>query len=268
MRLRWLFGVILATSVLFSQDTLTVTLTPAAIVGDATLTVNFNAVAVPSLPTTKIASWTWDYGDGIICSATGSNPWCNLKVTHIYPKVGTYIVKLIVTDSTNAAQTVTSSVTVLNKVLLAQCPSSNLWTSAIAEGLVDGTNFYGLPSWVTALTWTQPNDVIYDTTKNVSSIPLSTWLPAVGVRQDDTYYFCSGLRVEGGVPPYTYTVQNAPPGFSVNAAGNYGGTATKTGFYPNILFCATDAAKTSACLKPRQQQICTLGTSECNGFGQ
>lgn len=154
-----------------------------------------------------------------------------------------------------------------------ECPQTNIYTELVqAEGLEAGVNFYALPTWITTpgpvpLIWTEPADVIYLEEKGQYVADTGTILDPVGSWRGAPEYFCMGLRVEGGTPPYSYTVINAPPGLTVNEGGNYGGVRMATGWYTNIIFCATDAAKTTVCLKPRQQQLCDFGTHRCSGFG-
>jgi hypothetical protein len=144
------------------------------------------------------------------------------------------------------------------------CPTANLWDRMG----VPGVNYYALPDWVTApysddlvepITWIQPADVSYQALEKNPAIvnTENATLPSIATRANDTYYFCMGLLVQGGVPPYTYTVENAPPGLTVNDAGNYGGIATTAGIYTNIIFCATDSANTTVCLAPRTQYVCS-----------
>lgn len=152
-----------------------------------------------------------------------------------------------------------TSYAMISPTPLASCPTKTIWSSLAA-----GT-YYSLPSWVTALTWVQPADLLYQAVKN--STPLSTKstvLPPVG---GGTYTYCDpGLLVQGGTPPYIYVGQNLPPGLTVNSTtGTYGGSATAPGYYTNIIFCATDSKGIKVCLAPRSQQVCNLGIIPCNG---
>lgn len=180
----------------------------------------------------------------------------------IYAAAGDYEAQVSVTDTLGVTASAQADVMVITQ----NCPNVNLWKTAIANGQVPGVNFYALPAWITPLTWTQgAADIIYGgTAKAPTQTPVnSTRMPSIAPWPGSTFYFCEGLRVEGGTAPYSYSVQNAPPGLTVNADGNYGGTATTPGWYPNIVFCATDAAKATNCALPRQQLVCTLGAATC-----
>jgi PKD repeat protein len=67
-------------------------------------TVSFNGSAVTALAGATITQWAWDFGDG----ATGADA----STTHTYAAVGTYVVRLTVTDSAGRTGTATVSVSV------------------------------------------------------------------------------------------------------------------------------------------------------------
>jgi hypothetical protein len=89
-------------------------------------------------------------------------------------------------------------------------------------------------------------------------------LPPINSRAGDVSLYCDWLLVQGGKPPYTYSVTNAPTGLKVNSAtGQYSGTASTPGTWSNIVFCAKDSVGTQVCLKPKIQTVCTGGTQSC-----
>jgi hypothetical protein len=256
------------TAVVQTTDTITVNITTTPSTGVAPLKSTL-AATVKSSTGAALSSWTWNYGDGINCTGTPTNEaFCGLTVTHTFSAVKTFTISFSVTDTTGATTSVSTTLTTTSKPVAKQCPTANLWSTQPA-----GT-YATLPAWFLAttpvpLTFIQgAADNIYSQTKGVIIPVGSTWLSPVATWSNGTYYTCMALLAQGGTPPYTYTVQNAPPGLTVNAAGNYGGTATTPAVtYKNIIFCVTDAAGTKLCANPRQQQICDLGKSSCTGFG-
>jgi hypothetical protein len=131
-----------------------------------------------------------------------------------------------------------------------------------------GEIFYQLPSWDAQnfLSFIQPADVIYggsQTHPTTQSDP--GWKLNPVQKVGDLY--CEHFLVQGGVPPYAYSVENPTPGLTMHSVdGLYTGTATTSGVFTNILICATDAAGSHICLSPQTQQVCD-GVSFCNGFG-
>jgi PKD repeat protein len=71
-------------------------------VGD---TVNFNGILSTPAPGRRIVSYAWDFGDG----TRGSGQ----RVTHVYGRVGTYVVVLTVTDDAGRTNSVSAELTIL-----------------------------------------------------------------------------------------------------------------------------------------------------------
>lgn len=75
----------------------------------------------------SISWWSWNFGDGIFCYSPN---FCDLTVTHIYPKAGTYTVTFTASDSkgNTALTTATITVGVTDKVTasLSLDPARNL----------------------------------------------------------------------------------------------------------------------------------------------
>ncbi len=91
--------------------------------GPAPLTVNFSANN--SVGNGNIASYQWSFGDNT--SATGSNP------AHSFSKVGTYSVKLLVTNQFKLTDTKTVQITVTAP------PLPTAWASTMAVTIVKST---------------------------------------------------------------------------------------------------------------------------------
>jgi PKD repeat protein len=68
--------------------------------------VSFNGSAVTTLAGATITEWAWDFGDG------GTSTGAAASTTHTYGAIGTYVVRLTVTDSAGRTGTATVSVSV------------------------------------------------------------------------------------------------------------------------------------------------------------
>ena len=72
-----------------------------------TTTVQFNGVASTASAGATITEWNWDFGDGSVVNAN-NDP----TTSHQFAAVGTYVVRLTVTDSAGRTGTVTTNVVV------------------------------------------------------------------------------------------------------------------------------------------------------------
>ena len=73
-------------------------------------TVQFNGVASTASAGATITEWNWDFGDGSTGSVVNANN--DPTTSHQFAAVGTYVVRLTVTDSAGRTGTVTANVVV------------------------------------------------------------------------------------------------------------------------------------------------------------
>ena len=92
--------------------------------GEVSLSVNFNA-SQSSDSDGNIKKYEWDFGDG--------NTSSGIEVTHIYTTIGTFIVKLVVTDNDDASDTATVTITVNPESVFTQEQAVELLMSSIID---------------------------------------------------------------------------------------------------------------------------------------
>lgn len=237
-------------------DTVTATIAPSSQTGVAPYTATLTGAATSSSKS-AINSWSWNFGQtpyqGCIGTVAKSKT-CPQVTTHTFTVPGTYTIYFGATDvagsfgQTKATVIVTAAPT---------CFVSIAWLSS----------GYVLPVWITALSWTNPADVMYGGTKTkptMTAITNSSWLPAAMVG----YQYCFWLQAQGGVPPYTFTSSSVLPfGLTLSTSGLLSGVPTVPGAYDALLFSVKDSSGTVVMLKPRSIEVCAPGVS-CNGFGQ
>lgn len=167
-----------------------------------------------------------------------------------YPtKVGTLAPSMTVTDT-------------LGAVGKAVAVNTTLPVDPCATAVVFG---YTLPSWITALNWTNPADVQYSgtSTKPVATPTGQTTLPSTYTLQNYGRQYCVLLTAGGGTPPYTFSGTNLPPGLAVSSVnstmGLLSGVATTAGTYTGVQLTVTDSKGVVAQLAPRSMKVCVMG---------
>jgi hypothetical protein len=92
--------------------------------GEVSLSVNFNA-SQSSDSDGSIKKYEWDFGDG--------NIGIGIEVTHTYSTIGTFIVKLVVTDNNDASDSTTVNITVNPESVFTQDQAVELLMSTIID---------------------------------------------------------------------------------------------------------------------------------------
>jgi len=235
-------------------DVITVSVSPTGQSGSAPYIADFEGIVTSS---SAVTSWAWTFTESPYSGCVGfagqqSGITCPLTIAHTYNNAGTYTVYFLATDNDGQVAQTTSTITV---------NASSPCAPNLAN--VPGVAVYTLPSWITALNFTGPADVIYGGSvyKHTTASGTQTWLPHGTVGAP----YCMWLNAGGGRPPYMFSATGLPPQIEVSEAGQITGTATLSGNY-TINFKVTDAEGNVATLLPRWIEVCTID-DRCNGFG-
>lgn len=257
-----------------AADVVTVMITPASTSGKPGIKVPFVGTATSSAGA-KITTWTWNFGDKIWCTSPN---FCGLSVAHTYPNIGVYAVTLTATDATGASGTGTATVTVskdaLNVVATVLSGQGMTHGQPVTIGYTDS----GSTSQITTIT-TSCGDGSAPVVQNLFYQPPAAngQLTITGTTGGTSAWICIYAAAGDYEAQVSVTdtlgvtasaqadvmVITLPGQGAIDGILNYGGTATTPGWYPNIVFCATDAAKATNCALPRQQLVCTLGAATC-----
>jgi hypothetical protein len=141
----------------------------------------------------------------------------------------------------------------LSAFLYAALPAAAQCTPVDPESLPP-TVIYELPSWVTALSFTNPADVVYQP-KQGETIAVSNRAMVPGY-VGQTY--CMWLAAGGGVPPYAFTAFGLPEGLVMASSGNMSGAPTEVGLF-RVDFYVTDSQGTVASVDTRLLLVCEPG---------
>jgi len=181
-----------------------------------------------------------------------------MSVTHTYSTPGSYDV--LVTGSDMHGQGAHADQIVTVNVALS-CPATNPFLN-----LKQGVEYSWEPATFKDLVIAQPfQDVVYEVyppTTAKPAITVTSWVDIPVHANIESY--CEWIMASGGTPPYTYSVNNAPPGLNIDPiSGFYGGVPQKVGYYENILFTVTDSVGGVFTSHPRSQMICDDGQTAC-----